>query len=168
MGIFNSSKIIATELKDLSPVLSDVKEHFEKEGFEVETKETETGGIISITKGDLFKAVMGLKSALNTTLTVQEGSVLVEAKIGAFGGKVIAAAGAVLATGILGVTAGVGLYNQSQLDEEMIAEIEKSIYKHASTNIGSASPVRQGKFCTHCGAAVQEDALFCQKCGNKL
>lgn len=186
MGVFNSQKTIHASLHDLKPVLADVKAYFEDRGFTVQAEESVEGGFISITKGGLFKDAFGLKSALNTTLTVRESSVFVEAKIGAFGGKAAALVGAYIAAWPLAITAAIGMVTQSKLDEEMINAIEQSVLRHSSEEssaepgaVRSAQPVQSPdaarseqpeagvKFCTACGKKLEADAAFCSGCGAK-
>ena len=164
MGVFNSSKTISTKLRNLKPVLSDVKTYFEDKGYTVQTGEVDVGGFISITKGGFFKSVAGLKTALNTTLTFQQGSIFVEAKVGAFGEQAMAAAAGWIVTWPLAITSAIGMISQSKLDEEMINEIEKSIYKYEQRQESSST---EEKFCVDCGAPVPADAAFCPNCGKK-
>ena len=112
MGVFNSQKTIHANLHDVKPVLADVKSYFEDRGFSVQAEESVEGGFISVTKGGLFKDAVGLKSALNATLVLREGSVFVEAKIGAFGGKAVALVGAYIVAWPLAITAAVGMVTQ--------------------------------------------------------
>jgi hypothetical protein len=66
MGTFNSSKTFPYSVEDLAPVAKDVMDHFEAQDFEVtETNIPTTGGTqVSIRKGGTFKAIIGMKSAL--------------------------------------------------------------------------------------------------------
>jgi len=164
MGVFNSKKLVATKLKNVEQVIADVKMYFTAKGFDVKTDSTPTGGLISITKGGTFKDVLGLKTALNTTLTIEEGCILIEAKIGAFGGKAVATIGGLFVTWPLAITAAIGMVTQSKLDDEMINEIEKSIYKYEQRQESSST---KEKFCVDCGAPVPADAAFCPNCGKK-
>lgn len=174
MGVFNSTKTISSNLRDLKPVLADVKTHFEDKGYTVQCGEVDVGGFISITKGGFFKSVAGMKTALNTTLTFQQGSILVEAKVGAFGEQVMASAVGWIVTWPLAITSAIGMITQSKLDDEMLNEIEKAIYKYDSAATVSSQPALEEKtasggaaFCMKCGKALPQGAAFCPSCGEK-
>ena len=66
MGAFSSSRTVPHVVEDLSPVAQDVMRHFEQQEFEVTETHIPTGGVqVSIRRGGTFKAIIGLKSALN-------------------------------------------------------------------------------------------------------
>ena len=104
---------------------------------------------------------------MNTTLKLQEGSIFIEAKVGAFGNKAVALAGAWFVSWPLAVTAAIGMITQSKLDEEMVNEVEKAVYKYEQKE----KPLLQhgkARFCTNCGAEIPENAAFCPGCGQKV
>ncbi|MCS2523166.1 hypothetical protein NXV02_03315 [Bacteroides ovatus] len=60
------------------------------EQFEVQIDNLLSGGVdISISKGGLFKAVLGLKSALKVSLIPKDNAIAFEAGIGIFGQQAI-------------------------------------------------------------------------------
>jgi hypothetical protein len=66
MGTFNSTKTFPYFVEDVAPVAKDVMDHFEGQDFEVTETNIPTGGVqVSIRKGGTFKAIIGMKSALN-------------------------------------------------------------------------------------------------------
>jgi hypothetical protein len=66
MGTFNSSKTVPYSVEDLAPVANDVMDHFESQDYEVTETNIPTGGVqVSIRRGGTFKAIIGLKTALN-------------------------------------------------------------------------------------------------------
>jgi hypothetical protein len=66
MGTFNSSKTVPYIVEDLAPVAQEVMRHFESQGYEVTETRIPTGGVqVSIRRGGTFKAIIGLKTALN-------------------------------------------------------------------------------------------------------
>ena len=66
MGTFNSSKTVPYIVENFAPVAQDVMAHFESQDYEVTETHIPTGGVqVSIRRGGTFKAIIGLKSALN-------------------------------------------------------------------------------------------------------
>jgi hypothetical protein len=90
MGTFNSSRTVPYQVEDLSPVAQDVMRHFESQDFEVTETHIPTGGVqVSIRKGGTFKAIIGLKTALNIKIEPQANGTRVEAGVGIFGQQAI-------------------------------------------------------------------------------
>jgi hypothetical protein len=89
MGTFNSSKTVPYVVEDLAPVAQEVMRHFESQDYEVTETRIPTGGVqVSIRRGGTFKAIIGLKTALNIRIEPQANGTTVEA-----GGRDLRAAG---------------------------------------------------------------------------
>src|SRR4029453_9265657 len=73
---FESSRTVPVTGADLASVAQDVMAHFRAKQFEVSGTPTPAGGWhISIAKGDIFRAILGLKTALNIEISpVPEGT----------------------------------------------------------------------------------------------
>src|SRR5918993_1177624 len=85
MGTFNSSKSVPYVVEDLAPVAQDVMRHFEEQDYEVTETHIPTGGVqVSIRRGGTFKAIIGLKTALNIRVEPQANGTKVEAGGGGF------------------------------------------------------------------------------------
>lgn len=168
MSAFKSQKVIETTLTDFTNVASDVKAHFIKHGYAVEVSETAGGYFISLTKGGLFKAVLGMKTALNIDIKTTVDAVTVQAQVGIFGQQIVPSlivwfvAWPVLLTQIS------GMVKQAMLDNEAISVVEKAISKYENS-VASSSTVTPSKlFCTVCGTNALLGAKFCVACGTKL
>ena len=67
MGTFNSSDTFPYIVEDLTPVAQDVMRHFEQQDYEVTETHIPTGGVqVSIRRGGIFKAIIGMRSALKS------------------------------------------------------------------------------------------------------
>src|ERR671920_294779 len=85
MGTFNSSKTFPYVVEDLAPVAKDVMDHFERQDYEVAETDIPTGGVqVSIRKGGTFKAIIGMKTALNIKIEPEANGTKVEAGVGIF------------------------------------------------------------------------------------
>lgn len=152
-----------TQIPDMANAIQD---EFAPEGYDIQIDTLMNGGRdISITKGGIFKAVLGMRSALKITLTPQMNGVLFDARVGIFGHIVIPAFVAYFFFWPVIITQVWGLINQSKLDDRALAAAERSIHASASPSlIGS----RNGKYCTQCGANLDDGARFCSRCGAKI
>lgn len=170
MGAFSSSKTIPIMVADLGPVANDVVLHFRGQGYETAAQPTLTGGWdVSITKGGMFKSVIGTKTALKIAITPDRSQTNVRASVGIFGLQAIPSAISLLLFWPLLVTQIVGLVRQSHLDEEAMSCVEDSLKAHAVEGAVASVPLSsQQRFCVECGAANVPNAVFCVRCGVKL
>ena len=122
-----------------------------------------SGGIdISITKGGVFKAVLGLKTALKISLQPRDNAVLFDANVGIFGQQAIPTMISMLLFWPVLITQIWGLVEQSQLDDRAL-EAAKSVAE------AFIPPTQNGGcFCPNCGKPVPQDAKFCPSCGEKV
>ncbi|MCQ2536998.1 MAG: zinc ribbon domain-containing protein [Lachnospiraceae bacterium] len=162
MGLVNSQKFFKTQLKDLSIVGKDFSEHFEAKGYLTQVSSSPFGAFFSITKGGMFKSVVGMKTALNIDLELAEGGINVKMEVGAFGKQVLPTALTMFVAWPVIIPQLVGLISQSKLDVEAYTVIGNSIRKYDNE-------IREKIiFCTNCGAQNMSTAMFCYKCGTKL
>src|ERR671910_1044741 len=90
MGTFNSSKTVPHVVENFAPVAQDVMAHFESQDYEVTETHIPTGGVqVSIRRGGTFKAIIGLRSALNIRVEPQANGTKVEAGVGIFGQQAV-------------------------------------------------------------------------------
>jgi hypothetical protein len=172
LGAFSSSKAIPIMVADLGPVANDLVLHFRQKGYETSAQPTLTGGWdVSITKGGIFKSVIGTKTALKIAITSGRSQTDVRASVGIFGLQAVPSAISLLLFWPLLVTQILGLVRQSHLDEEAMSCVEDSLKARATKGEGavaSAPASSQQRYCVECGAANVPGAVFCVKCGNKL
>lgn len=166
MAAFNTKKVLYGSPSLIPVIANELQTKFQADGYEVTMDALSSGGYdISITKGGVFKAILGMKTALKITLLPQNGNIHFEAGVGIFGKQVVPTlimwyvAWPVLLTQIW------GLVQQSKLDDKALEIAENIVYKNnnsaASANYGS-------KFCTGCGTKNVESANFCSGCGKPL
>jgi hypothetical protein len=134
MGTFNSSRTVPYQVEDLSPVAQDVMRHFESQDFEVTETHIPTGGVqVSIRKGGTFKAIIGLKTALNIKIEPQANGTRVEAGVGIFGQQAIPTAITLLVFWPVLVAQVWNMAQEARLDEEALRVAEESLKAHSST-----------------------------------
>lgn len=169
MAMFNSIKIFPIVVDDLEPIANDVVEHFKKQEFEVETEQTITGGWdISLAKGNMFKAVLGMKTALKVSIEPSQSITTAKAEIGIFGTQAIPTLISLFVLWPVLITQIWGMVKQSNLDDEALECVEASLKAHAPAAFGQSGGLADSVFCTGCGAKIQTPAKFCPECGAKI
>ncbi len=197
MGAIESSRTFPIVVSDLTPVATELMNHFKDKGFEVTGEPTVTRGwYISIHKGGLFKSLLGMKTALNVDLEPQCGVTYAKAGIGIFGLQAIPTAITAFIFWPLLLPQLWGIVHQAHLDDEALATIENSLRAHspsATAPVGSSVGAGQvaatgatptttastessgasgqaptAQFCTKCGARSQPGATFCTECGSPV
>lgn len=185
MGTFNTKTILYAN-PSLIPAIADrICREFAADGYEIKNESLISGGAdISVAKGNLFKAALGMKTALKITLIPVTDGISFEAGVGIFGQQVVPTiimwffAWPVLLTQIW------GLVQQSKLDDKALAAAQAVIRENGGNHFGStygggasvpppvpgANTQADGatKFCTNCGTKVPATARFCPNCGNQL
>ena len=148
MGVFSSTRSIAATVPDLTPVVKELIDHFNSAGYETVCDHLITGvWTISITKGGLFKTVLGTKTALKIDIEPGISQTNVHAGIGIFGMHAVPAVIAGFVYWPLLLTRLAGMVKQSHLDEEAINCVQTSLELHAAT----PPPAPQRAFCVRCG-----------------
>jgi hypothetical protein len=167
--IFNSEKIVPVKVTDLGPVGNDVMLHFRQAGYETAGTRTLAGGWdISLTKGGLFKSVIGAKTALKIEIEPGTSSTEIKAGIGIFGLQAIPSAITAFLFWPIIVTQIAGMVQQANLDNEAMAVAEDSLRAHAAADGASTPQSANQQFCVSCGAGNPTKAAFCSACGAKL
>lgn len=162
MGTFNTKKLLNGNPSLIPTIAARLESSFLAEGYNVDNQSLINGGAdVSISKGGVFKAVLGMRTALKISLKPQNGGIVFDASVGIFGQQVIPSlimwfvAWPVLVTQIW------GLIQQSKLDDKALAIAEEVI----SGNVTTSSV--QPRFCSECGHELQDGAVFCPYCGKK-
>lgn len=180
MGAFNTSTILSGSPALIPAIADRICHTFSADGYEINREDLISGGVdISVTKGGIFKAVLGMKTALKVTLVPQDNSISFDAGVGIFGQQAIPTiimlffAWPVLLTQIW------GLVQQSHLDDKAL-EAARSVITENACNPGfSGTPIQPltnghasttetpavPNFCTNCGAKLTANARFCANCG---
>ncbi|HYZ04181.1 MAG TPA: hypothetical protein VE568_04505 [Rubrobacter sp.] len=140
MGTFDSSHTVAYVVEDLSPVAQDVMRHFEQQDFEVTETPIRTGGVqVSIRKGGIFKAIIGLKTALNVRIEPVANGTRVEAGVGIFGQQAIPTAITLLVFWPVVIAQVWNMAQQAKLDEEALGVAEQSLKSHSEVPSGATA-----------------------------
>jgi hypothetical protein len=140
MGTFNSSKTVPYSVEDLAPVAQDVMEHFEQQDFEVTETNIPTGGVqVSIRKGGTFKAIIGMKTALNIKIESVANGTTVDAGVGIFGQQAIPTAITLLVFWPVIIAQVWNMAQESHLDDEAIRVTEESLKAHSEETSGATA-----------------------------
>ena len=132
MGTFNSSKTVPYSVGDLAPVAQEVMDHFEKKDYEVTVTNIPTGGVqVSIRRGGTFKAIIGMKTALNIKIEPVANGTTVEAGVGIFGQQAIPTAITLLVFWPVIIAQVWNMAQESKLDEEALRVAEESLKAHS-------------------------------------
>jgi len=133
MGTFNSTKTFPYFVEDIAPVAQDVMHHFEGQDFEVTETNLPMGGAqVSIRKGGTFKAIIGMKTALNIKIEPVANGTTVDAGVGIFGQQAIPTAITLLVFWPVLVAQVWNMAQESNLDDEALRVAEESLKAHSS------------------------------------
>lgn len=173
MAVFSKQQLLLASPSQVPQIAENIRLEFEKEGYEVKIDTLMSGGSdISITKGSIFKAVLGMRTALNVTLTPQADGVLFDAGVGIFGQQAIPTVISMFFFWPVLLTQLWGLIQQSSLDDRALAAAEQAIAGGTSTAHSASSFASSyadtPKFCTNCGTKTDGISKFCPECGTKL
>jgi len=132
MGTFNSTKTFPYFVEDVAPVAQDVMHHFEEQDFEVtETNLPMGGSQVSIRRGGTFKAIIGMKTALNIKIEPVANGTTVDAGVGIFGQQAIPTAITLLVFWPVLVAQVWNMAQESNLDDEALRVAEESLKSHS-------------------------------------
>src|ERR687890_1342554 len=133
MGTFNSTKTVPYVVGDLAPVAQDVMRHFEQQDYEVIETNIPTGGVqVSIRRGGTFKAIIGMKTALNIKIVPVANGTTVDAGVGIFGQQAIPTAITLLVFWPVIIAQVWNMAQESKLDEEALDVAEESLKSHSN------------------------------------
>ncbi len=165
MGTFKSTKILKAPASQIPGIAAEIEIVLKSEGYEVTRTMTANHCHISVTKGSTFKAVLGMKTALNVEIRPRGNVIFIEAGVGIFGQQAIPTIVSVFFLWPVLITQIWGMVQQSKLDDHVIEIAENYI---AQNNISNVTATNTGQFCTSCGNPLMENARFCAICGTKL
>lgn len=181
MGAFNTKKALMAPASLIPEMADRICAAFAADGYEVQRENLLSGGAdLSFTKGNIFKAVLGMKTALKVTIIPERNGIAFEAGIGIFGQQFIPTLLTMFVTWPVLLTQIWGLVQQSKLDEKALDIAEQVIREHSATaytatnnatNACGANTAQQtsgAKFCTNCGTSLPAGARFCSNCGTPV
>ena len=141
MGTFNSTKTVPYVVDDLGPVAQDLVRYFEGQDFETTETNLPGGGAAGQhSQGGTFKAIIGMKTALNIKVEPVEGGTQVDAGVGIFGQQAIPTIITALVFWPVIISQVWNMAQEAKLDEEALGVAEESLKAHAS---GAPSPLAQ-------------------------
>lgn len=168
MGTFNTHKIINAEPSLIPAMANKIIEHFKLQGYEVDSQVSDLGTYdISLTKGGMFKAVLGLKTALKVTLKPEADRISFDAGIGIFGQQLVPALIMYFVAWPVLLTQLWGMVKQSNLDDTALL-LAESVIPTEPTRLGADNTTDISSFCPYCGGKHDAGMRFCPYCGAKL
>lgn len=186
MGTFKSERMLYGDPKYIPDIGNAICESFKQDGFEVVIEELVSGGVdISLSKGNMFKAIIGMKSALKVNIVPKDGNIFIKAGVGIFGQQAVPTIVTLALFWPLIITQVWGIVRQSKLDDRAveIAQAELSSlqcmelqnsqeYTEVPDNL-KITDTQEDKensvrFCTSCGTKTEGDSKFCPNCGAEL
>jgi zinc ribbon protein len=165
--MFKSEKFVPISVPDLAPVAQELAEHFKQRDYQVECVPLPTAGWeVGITRGGMFKAAVGLRSALKIQIEPNPAGTVVRAGAGVFGKQAIPTAITMFVAWPVLLTQVWGLVREAGLDGEAVKVVEVSLSRHQRAGAGSAGPGAEApRYCGNCGKELAESARFCPGCG---
>lgn len=168
MATFNTKKILYGSISLIPEIANRIQEEFQNDDYEVAMDALSSGGYdISITKGGLFKAVLGMKTALKITLFPQGGNINFEAGVGIWGQQAIPTIISMFLFWPVLITQIWGMVEQAKLDNRAL-EIAENVISQNCNNISYETVSEGRKFCPYCGTENPINAKFCVNDGQPI
>lgn len=168
MATFSTKKILYGSTSLIPTIANRIQEEFQNDGYEVAMDALSSGGYdISITKGGVFKAVLGMKTALKVTLLPQGSNIHFEAGVGIWGQQAIPIVISMLFFWPVLITQIWGIVEQSKLDDKAL-DIAMDVVCMNNNNGTGATTSNGSKFCPYCGTENPADARFCKVDGQPI
>lgn len=174
MGTFNKHVVLQGNPAIIPAIANEIERDFICDGYEVKKESLFSGGVdISITKGGIFKAVLGMKTALKITLTPQGNTIIFDANVGIWGQQMIPTVISMLFFWPVLITQIWGMVNQAKLDDRALRiaynVINSNSYMNAQSQMNAGTQQGGTRYCPNCGNALPDtNAKFCTNCGAQL
>lgn len=132
MGLFRSTKLFCDVAPYSDTVANSLMSSLRYDGYEVDGIKLPSGDWdISIKKGNLFKAVLGLQTALKIRISPAVPHVYVKASVGIFGQQAIPTALTVCAWWPFAIPQLWGMIQQNKLDKLVMDKIQNEFNRLA-------------------------------------
>ena len=169
MSAFKKEQFVAVLAKDLPSVGQEIAQHFQQQGFAVDVEPSVVGAtVVSLHKPGIFRAVLGLKTALKINLEPVNGGTMVRAEIGMWGHQIAPTAIMLLVAWPVMLTQIWGLVQQSKLDDEAVRIASESLHRIAGNPVVGTAIPSTAKHCIDCGQILPEVGKFCPSCGKPI
>lgn len=166
MGAFNTKETLSGNASLIPSIAEAIQKYFIAEGYHTKIDSLISGGSeLYVTKGGIFKEVLGMRTALKVTLIPDNNSINFEAGIGIFGQQFVPTIISMLFAWPVLITQIWGLVEQAKLDDQALDIAKQVIEEHTST---PSTLDHSFIFCTDCGCRVSDTAKFCSNCGKKI
>lgn len=163
---FASSKVFDVSPAQIPAMAKALEDTLRSEGYETERNVLLGGNVIvSLTKGGMFKAVVGMKTALKVELRADGGSVLAKTSVGIWGHQIVPTVIMLLWFWPICITQIWGLVQQSKLDSHVMDILADEAKNHVGV-VDVPSEEVSARFCSECGKPVTGN--FCANCGAKV
>lgn len=168
MGLFKSKRLFYAPHSYISFVANDIEQEMKLDGYTIDRQHMANGGfIILISNSNIFKAILGLKTALKIKICPLKDGFYVEAGVGILGQQILPTIIMLLLFWPVIFTQLYGIIKQSNLDDRIIQISNDCVLRHlASASMSSKDD--SDIFCPICGKRHSENAKFCSACGEKL
>lgn len=132
MGLFKSTKLFCNVAPYADVVANSLMSSMRYDGYEVDGVKLPSGDWdISIKKGDLFKAVLGMQTALKIKISPAVPHVYVKASVGIFGQQVIPTVLTVCVWWPFAIPQLWGMIQQNKLDKLVMDKIQSEFNRLA-------------------------------------
>lgn len=131
MGTFKTKKTLYGDTVKIPQVAEKIRKEFADEGYEVRIEDPASGQRIFISKGGLFKAALGLRTALEITMKPNSaGNIEFEAGISVVKQQLIPTIITICFFSPLVIAQVWGMIKQSKLDKKALEIAERGFYQH--------------------------------------
>ena len=165
---FTSTKVFRVSPNRIPDMARTLEIELRKDGYDTRNDMLLGGDVIvSVTKGGLFKSVIGMKTALKVELRAEYGNVFAKTSVGIWGQQIVPTVIMLLWFWPVLITQIWGLVQQSRLDTRVMKILAKVVENKpeavGATSCEADSPAR---FCSECGKPITGN--FCANCGAKV
>ena len=130
MGAFTTKKTLYGNASQIPSVAEKIRKAFVAEGYEVRVDNPDRGQEIYITKGGLFKAALGLRSALKVIMKPsRDGNINFEAGVSVLKQQFVPTVITMCCFSPVVIAQIWGMIKQSKLDEKAVAIAERALYQ---------------------------------------
>lgn len=130
MGAFTTKKTLYGNASKIPTVAEKIRKAFVEEGYEVRIDNPANGQEIYITKGGLFKAALGLRSALKVIMKPsKDGNINFEAGVSILKQQFVPSVITMCFFSPVVIAQIWGMIKQSKLDEKAVAIAERALYQ---------------------------------------
>ena len=128
MGAFSTKKTLYGDTAKIPQVAEKIRQAFVNEGYEVRIEEPASGEKIFISKGGLFKAALGLRTALEITMRPDNaGNIAFKAGISVVKQQLIPTLITMFVFSPVVIAQVWGMIKQSKLDEKALSIAERAL-----------------------------------------